>query len=50
MTQFDISPLKQGAIHFHEMFKILVEAGFTEDQAIKILALYLAQYTGSSND
>lgn len=34
------SPLLEAAVYMHEMFTTYVEAGFTEDQALKIVISY----------
>lgn len=37
------SPLEQDATSMHEMFLALMKAGFTEDQALKLVALLIEQ-------
>ena len=37
MPDEPLNPVLEGAVQMHEMFLALVEAGFTEDQAVKVL-------------
>jgi hypothetical protein len=37
------SPLEQDATSMHEMFLALMKSGFTEDQALKLVALLVEQ-------
>jgi hypothetical protein len=37
------SPLEQDATSMHEMFMALMKSGFTEDQALKLVALLVEQ-------
>jgi hypothetical protein len=41
---FDLTALALGAAVLHEMFRSYVDAGFTEDQAIRLLAAVMAAY------
>jgi hypothetical protein len=42
--EFDsLSPLEQDAANMHEMFMALGKAGFTQDQALKLVALLVDQ-------
>jgi hypothetical protein len=43
MTDPDISPLQQAASSAHEMFTTMVGAGFTEDQALRLIAYWLVE-------
>ena len=43
MTDPDISPLQQAAASSHEMFQTWVDAGFTEDQALRLIAYWLVE-------
>lgn len=38
-----LSPLEEEATHMHEVFLALVKAGFTDDQALKLVALMADQ-------
>jgi hypothetical protein len=39
----DMTPLAQEALGVHVMFTAFVEGGFTEDQAIRLVAIWLAE-------
>jgi hypothetical protein len=41
------NPMFAAAVGFHEFFKVLTAAGFTEDQALRYLA-YASQQSGGS--
>lgn len=42
--EFDsLSPLEEDAANMHELFLAFVKAGFTEDQALKLIALMADQ-------
>lgn len=38
----DLTPLAEGAAHIHELFRTYVAAGFTEHQAIDLIARIIA--------
>jgi hypothetical protein len=38
----DLTPMAQEAIGYHVMFEALVEGGFTESQALRLLANIIA--------
>lgn len=38
----DLTPLAEGAAQLHELFRAYVEAGFTEAQAIDLIARIVA--------
>jgi hypothetical protein len=40
-TQTEMSPLLEGVVGLHEVFSTLVQGGFTEDQALKLVSLVI---------
>jgi hypothetical protein len=42
----DLLPLEVLAVQMHEFFTVLIERGFTEDQALKVLVMKLEQGNG----
>lgn len=45
LPDLGLSNLAQGAVSLHEMFKSYIEGGFTESQALRLIAELMAAYT-----
>lgn len=48
-TGMQLTPLAEDSIAVHEMFKAYVAAGFTEDQAMRLLVAHIAA-AGTTNE
>ena len=44
------SPLKEASIALNEMFKTMIESGFTESQALRLVAFMIEDMTFPDND